>query len=271
MKTVRIDALADSPFRNLDRDAVVCVDVISSTTTLVTVAVMGRRAHPVGSIREAYAVAEASENALLAADEGRSVPEGFEVLASPADLAERDDIGRPMVLYAPPGTQLLANSAAAPAVYLACLRNLTATVQILAARHCRVALLTAGDFGRTRCEDDLAAARIARGLQGHGFVLEDPATEELVNRWSEVDLSLLGWGKSADELRRANRDRDLSFILSHVDDLDCVCLYTSWEIRALPALAAEQVEPARGGEAPHPETEMPVPLGRGFAGPKAVM
>jgi len=234
-RTVKIDALPDSPFRNLERDALVCVDVVSATTTAVTAAASTRRVLVAGSVKEAYELADANPNSVLAADVTGPLPEGFEVRASAAELSESAGPDQTLVLYAPPGTQLLTNSASAPVVYVACLRNLTATVRALAAHHAHVSLLAAGSSGEHRCEDEMAVARIAAGLAKHGFQLEGLGTSEFVARWSEADISLIGWGKSADELRRGGRAEDLAFVLSRVDDLDRVCLYANGEV--------EEVEP----------------------------
>lgn len=232
-KTVRIDAFPDSPFRNLERDAIVCVDVLGATTALVTASASGRRVLPAATVRDAYTMADGTPDAVLAADFQGALPEGFEAQLSLAALEDSPDSDQPLIFFAPPGTQLVVNSAAVPTVYLACLRNISSTIRALVSRHSQVALLAAGASGAQRCEDEMAIARIARGLGRAGFELEGLGTDEFVNRWAEVDISLIGWGKSADELRRAGRSDDLAFTLTHDDDLEDVFLYRDGEVVAL--------------------------------------
>jgi phosphosulfolactate phosphohydrolase-like enzyme len=122
------------------------------------------------------------------------------------------------------GATLAAHGLYWPDVYLACLRNLAATARYLSLRHRRVQILDSATHGDGRCEDQLAAAHIARHLVDAGFEPEGFTTQETLRRWGRADVALLSWGRSAEELRRGHRSADLEFVLSHIDDLDAVCL-----------------------------------------------
>jgi phosphosulfolactate phosphohydrolase-like enzyme len=232
-RTFKIDAFPGSAFRYLERDAIVCIDVICASTTLVTAVSRGRKAIPAATPDAARALAADLGNAIVAID-GPAPRRPGEIAASPFVLSRRDDLARPVVLSGLSGTELMVNSAGARAVYVASFRNMGATARHLARHHRRVVLLGAGADGDFRCEDQMAAARIGAALVNLGFSCEDPGTAGLVQRWAEIDLGVTTWGKSAAELKRDGRADDLSFILHHTDDLDLVCQYRDGAMAAVP-------------------------------------
>jgi phosphosulfolactate phosphohydrolase-like enzyme len=148
------------------------------------------------------------------------------------------DPGRPLVVACSPGAELISRCSGGPTLYVACLRNVSATVERLAARHERVALIGAGAAGEYRCEDQMVASWIARRLLERGFAAHSLVTTEAVTRWGEADAALAGWGKSAEELRRRGRQADLDLVLGGVDDLPVVCTARGGVV---------QVEPEGGG------------------------
>jgi 2-phosphosulfolactate phosphatase len=222
-RKVRIDAFPDSAFRYLHRWTIVCVDVITSGTTAVTAVAQGRRTFAAGDVAEAFRLAHVAEGTL---GEGSM---RFDVAQSPAALARRSD-RRPLVLVDPPGTRLLANCRGGRDVYVACLRNVTATVELLAGRGHDVVLLGAGEGADFRCEDKMATARLGASLVARGFVPDGHETADTIKRWGATDTALLGWGRSAEHLRRSGHADDLEFVLGHVDDLDLACRYVDGEI-----------------------------------------
>ena len=230
---VRIDAFPESAFRYRDRCPIVCVDVITSTTTVVTAVAQGRRIFPAGNDLDALRLAKAFPEALLATESAPSeAPSRFDLAMNPVALSARAD-RQPLVLLDGAGTRLMANCHPGKDVYVACLRNLSATVDFLASRHDEVIVLAAGEGGDFRCEDKLAAARIGRALVARVFTTEGQGTADIIERWGSADVSLIGWGRSADHLRHAGRADVLQFILGHVDDLDVVCSYRDGEVIAV--------------------------------------
>jgi phosphosulfolactate phosphohydrolase-like enzyme len=225
-RTVTIDSVSESPSHHGDCDAVVLVDVICDTTTLVTAVAQGRAAFPAASAPAALHIARGLGDALVGADEDESWRPGFQVANSPVAVASLTD-RRPLVLSCLAGSTLAAHGLFWPEVYLACLRNLSATAHHLALRYRHVLILDGANDGDIRCEDQLAAAHLARQLVGAGFEPAGFATQETLGRWGDADFSLLSWGRSAEELRRRRRSADLDFVLSHIDDLDLVCAYSS--------------------------------------------
>lgn len=234
-RTVRIDAYPDSAFRYLERDAIVCIDVMTASTMMVTAAAQGRSAFPAADTEEALALAACMTDPLLAVESQGPEHVYFEMKNSPAALAHRHDVQRPLVLVGAAGTQLMINTSGARNVYVACFRNLSVTAEYLGAHHSQVVLLAAGHGSQFRCEDEMAAARIARRLMDLGFECEDNATADLVSRWAEADLALAALGKSVADLRRWGRSEDADFILSHLDDLQTVCRYEEGAVRSVEA------------------------------------
>jgi 2-phosphosulfolactate phosphatase len=232
-RTVKIDAFPTSAFRYLEHDAIACIDVIRATTTVATSLARGRRTYVAASPDEAREMAARLSHPLLSGEVGGLMPEGFEIQNSPAAVQVRGDMERPLVLVSSSGTQLLVNACGGNAVvYAACLRNMEATVDELAESHDRVALLGAGSRNEFRCEDQMAAGKIAARLIERGYVAEDMGTEQMAARWAEAEVSLIAWGKSAEYLRRSHQHKDLEFVLAHVDDLGFACRFDGLEAHA---------------------------------------
>ena len=129
------------------------------------------------------------------------------------------------------GTPLLENASGCRAVYVSCLRNLTATADWLASRYQRVAVLGAGSHGEMRCEDQMAVAWLAGRLCERGFGAENARTRDLIERWQGADIVLASWGNSAEYLRKTGQVDDLQFVLDHIDDVNVVCNYDGYEVK----------------------------------------
>ena len=221
-RRVVIDFLPESARAYDDGWAIVAVDVLRATTTAVTIAWTGRRCLPVATLEDAGATAARLERPLLVGELRGELPAGFDLQNSPSLLATRPDIERPAVLLSTSGTRIFGEAAAAAAVYAACLRNVSAQVAHLAARHPRVAVIGAGTKGEFRREDQFGCARVAAGLLDAGYRAGDRATLEVVERWRHAPVQVCAEGRSAEYLRRTGQLADLDFTLSHIDDVDAV-------------------------------------------------
>lgn len=219
---VAIDCFPESAERYRERYAIVVVDVIRATTVAATAVSMGRRVFPARTADDASIVAASLKEPLLVGELGGNMPYGFDLTNSPAQIAVRTDVQRPMVLVSSSGTQLLMNAAGGAAVYVGCLRNVSALARHLAASHERVAVLGAGTRGQFRREDQIGCAWVAEKLVAAGYFAETPRTSELIARWRGADLQVIRGGRSAAYLCRSGQQEDLEFVLSHVDDLDVV-------------------------------------------------
>src|SRR5260221_14318061 len=164
-KTVVIDCFPENLQNYKKGYAIVAVDVIRATTTDITGVALGRRCFPAPTLEAAVPLAARLPNPLLVGELGGSMPYGFDMNNSPADLEARTDIHRPMLLLSTSGTRLICGAAEGQAMYVACLRNHSAQIAYLAAHHAAVAVIGAGSRGEFREEDQLCCAWIAAGLR----------------------------------------------------------------------------------------------------------
>ena len=227
---VVIDCFPESAAKYRDGYAVVAVDVIRATTTAVTGVVAGRRCYPAATLEAVVPLAARLERPLLVGELGGNMPYGFDLTNSPAALAGRNDLSRPMILLSSSGTRLLFEADGANAVYAACLRNYRAQVSELAGRHENVAVIGAGSRGEFREEDQLCCAWIADGLLAAGYRAADTSTQALVERWRGVPVEAAAAGASAAYLRDTGQLQDLDFILEHVDDVDAAFVLDRGEL-----------------------------------------
>ncbi len=139
-----------------------------------------------------------------------------------------------MILLSSSGTELIHRSREAPAVYVACLRNFTATARFLAERHRRVAVLGAGTRGEFREEDQMCCAWIAERLLESGYQAEDERTEKMIREWSGRPVDDCAQGNSAAYLRNSGQQEDLDFVLNHVDDVSAAFIVKHGEVVQIP-------------------------------------
>lgn len=227
---VTIDCFHDHLSEPDPEAAIVAVDVIRSTTTAVTAVAAGRRCFPVPSIEAAVPLAARLKNPLLAGELGGSLPYGFHVQNSPAEVEQRTDSERPIILLSTSGTRLMCEAAMGGVAYAGCLRNVTAQAAHIDGRHDRVRLLGADSRGDFRDEDQLCAAWIAARLVDAGYTAGDELTERLLDRWVDAPLETLRDGRSAKYLLDTDQGQDLDFVLSHVDDLRDVFAVSNGEV-----------------------------------------
>jgi 2-phosphosulfolactate phosphatase len=232
MSTVAIDFLPESAHRYRSGWNVVAIDVIRATTTAITATSLGRQCFPVPSIEAAMALAAVLERPVLCGELGGNMPFGFEVTNSPVAIAARSDLDRPLILLSSSGTQLIHNARAADALYLASLRNYTATANHLAALGAPVVLIGAGTRGEFREEDQKCCALIAELLMDTGFAAHDDLTFQVVERWRNTSPTAWAGSRSVDYLRRTGQLHDFDFIVRHVNDLQTVCPVVGGEVHA---------------------------------------
>jgi 2-phosphosulfolactate phosphatase len=124
---------------------------------------------------------------------------------SPAQLAIRPDISRPLVLLSSTGTRLMYELRHRKSAYLASFRNYSATIAYLAENHNAVVLIGAGTRGEFREEDQMCCAWIASGLIESGFVAQDEMTSQFVERWRGASQNAFLMSRSVEYLRRSSQ------------------------------------------------------------------
>jgi 2-phosphosulfolactate phosphatase len=233
-KMVKIDCLPESVERYRNGHAVVAVDVIRASTTVVTAVEAGRRCFPVTTVEMAAELGSTLQNPLMVGELGGDVPPGFDITNSPVLIAAREDVERPMVLLSSSGTKVMHGSRHSAAGYVACLRNYSAQMEHLKNHHDHVVLIGAGSRGEFREEDQLCCAWIAQGLVDGGYIPEDAMTAEIVGRWRGAEAEGMMISKSVAYLRRSGQLEDLDYILAHVDDVPSVFAMQKGEVVKLP-------------------------------------
>ena len=247
-KSVRIDSLPESAWRYAGYDAIVCVDVLLSATTLVTAVVQGRRVALAADLKGAAAHVAAHQTPLVLTDDPSSPAGQSARFGGPAFVAA--DVGTRPLVHVSHFAAMLAAAAQRARVYVACLRNFEATANELALQHKRVVLIGAGHEGEVCAADQMATAWLALRLQGRDFDLEGRNTNDEVARWASSDVSMIGLSRSAERLRGSGRGAEVDFVLGHVNDLSMVCVYDAGEVHDPVAkrrrLAEETPTPAWG-------------------------
>jgi len=233
---VVIDRFPQNIGKYRDDYAIVCIDVIRSTTTAVTAAASGRRCFPVPSLDRAIDLSNrmADERPLLAGETGEDKHASIGISNSPSMIANRKDIDRPLILLSPSGAELLRESAGGLVTFLACLRNFAAAAEVLAAHYSKVALIGAAHQAEFREEDQLCCAWIADLLVARGFKPATSNTNDLIARWKGVPVAELEKSPGAAFLRQTGQEEDLDFILSHVGDVDASFVMAEDEVLMIP-------------------------------------
>ena len=235
-----IDALPERALLYRETHAIAVVDVFRATTVIVTALSSGHRVYPVASLAEAMNVAGHLKNPILAGEQAGIKPDGFDLNNSPFAVAALDG-SDPIVLLSSAGTQLLAHARGASDIYVACLRNFSATATHLAGAANRVALIGAGTRGEARPEDQMVCAWIGQRLLESGFDAEDDRTLCEVEFWRDIDPAVINSSPSAEYLRESRQTQDTDFVLTHVDDVDAIALYNGQQVTLLST--AEQERP----------------------------
>jgi len=236
-ETVVIDCFPSSVARYVDDHAIVAVDVIRATTMAVTAAAAGRRCVVAADLEDAFTTRDRIGNAVLAGEIGGDMPQGFDMNNSPAELARRGDVDRPLVMLSTLGTQVMLEAGrSAHGAYVACFRNFGAVARHLIDYRGQVAFIGAGSRGEFREEDQMCCAWLAEILVKAGYRPSNAQTTEIIERWSGVPAIACETSNSVAYLRRSGQLDDFDFVIEHVDDLDIVCSIDGNEVRPWPHL-----------------------------------
>lgn len=146
--------------------AVVVVDVVRATTTMVEALASGARAiYPTASTEEAVKLAASlgREDTLLCGERHSVKVEGFDLGNSPAEFTPEMVAGKRLVMCTTNGTAVLARVQEAPRVLAGAFTNLGAVADALRG-HPHVVVVCAGRLGRFALDDALCAGHLLRRL-----------------------------------------------------------------------------------------------------------
>ncbi len=76
----------------------------------------------------------------------------------------------------------------------------------------------------------MCCARIVQYLLGAGYQPLEEETATLARRWGNVSIEEMATGKSARYLQESGQQKDLDFVLSHIDDLDDVYHFAQGQV-----------------------------------------
>ncbi len=232
MKSFVIDYLPERALQYRSEWALVAVDVIRATTMAITASSLGRKCFAVASLDAARSLAKELDNPVLAGEIDGNMPEDFDLNNSPAQLARRDDVSRPLVMLSSSGTRLMVKAQGCDALYLGSFRNARSLGKHLASgTHSKIALIGAGSRGEFREEDQIGCAWIAARLEAAGYTAENEASAEIVRRWRNASATDCLLSRSVDYLKRTGQLEDLDFILERIDDLTDIYMFENGEVR----------------------------------------
>ena len=234
-ETVVIDCFPSSVAQYRHDHVIVAIDVIRATTMAVTAVATGRRCVVAANLPDAFAIRDRIGDAVLAGELRGDMPDGFDLNNSPAELAARADVHRPLVMLSTSGTELMLEAGrSAHGAFIASFRNFAATARHLDMSRRRVAVIGAGSRDEFREEDQMCCAWVGDLLVNAGHRPEDAKTVEIIDRWRGAPATACESGNSVAYLRRSGQLADIDFVTTHVDDLDIVCSIVGNEVRPLP-------------------------------------
>lgn len=225
-----IDCFPESAQRYKTAYAIVIVDVLRASTTIVSALSKGFKIYPVQTTDEAFILASALKNPLLVGELGGNVPFGFDMTNSPVEITKSNDTERPIIFVSSSGSQLMRNSIGADAIYISSFRNFSAVAEYTSTRHERIAIIGAGTRGQFRREDLMGCAWLGEKLQKRGFESGNVLTTGYLMRWKGYGAENIRDGRSAEYLTRTEQVKDLDFTIEHIDDADIVPALVNGEI-----------------------------------------
>ncbi|MCH8548416.1 MAG: 2-phosphosulfolactate phosphatase [Balneolaceae bacterium] len=143
--------------------AVVIIDVLRATSTIVTALMNGARGViPVEDMGEASKIAQNvdSDNYLLCGEKDGMKIEGYNLGNSPLEYTNEEVSGKTLIFNTTNGTKAIKKSLGSAVVYIASFLNENAVVEALRNEKRDVVLVCAGWKGRLAMEDSLLAGSI---------------------------------------------------------------------------------------------------------------
>jgi 2-phosphosulfolactate phosphatase len=166
---VRLEvAFTPAEVRGTAGRAVVVIDVLRATSTIIEALVSGARSVvPAASVEDATRLAEQiGRDAVLLCGERDCQPRrGFHLGNSPAEFTPDRVAGKTLIMTTTNGTGALLAAGPAERVDVASLMNVSAVAEQVAGRGTDTVLLCAGREGSFALEDAICAGRIIRRVQ----------------------------------------------------------------------------------------------------------
>jgi len=193
-------------------DAVVAVDVLRSSTTILTALANGaRNVIPVATIDEAIAVG-GRLRAILGGEVNSVKPPLFHMGNSPLEYVRDKVSGKTVILYTSSGTRLLKFlMSISKKVLVGAVVNVTSLVEYLRKEgFSSVSIITAGKIGSPALEDSYCAGLIVKSLPWN----ECNRNAEIVMKIAELKTDVVKKSLHALELVKLGLGRDVEYSLT---------------------------------------------------------
>lgn len=155
--------------------AIVVIDVLRATTTIVAAMYAGARdIIPAADIEEAEQIARrlGRDSVLLAGERNGLKIDGFDLGNSPSEYTSEVVGGTTIVLTTTNGTRAIqAAAAVSDTVMCGALLNAAAVAELCSERHRHVTLLCAGTNGRFSMDDAIAAGAVIDSFRARGMAM----------------------------------------------------------------------------------------------------
>lgn len=204
----------------LRNKAVVVIDVLRATSTIVTAMMSGAKGViPVEDMGEASRISQSvdSDNYLLCGEKDGVKIEGYDLGNSPLEYSRKGVENKTLIFNTTNGTKAIKKSLGSATIYIASFLNLSAIVNALQVENNDVVLVCAGWKGRLALEDMLLAGNII-------FNLTEGKLAESANDGAKVAFGL--YEKYADDIKQvifqSNHAQRLKEVIG-TDDLEYCC------------------------------------------------
>jgi 2-phosphosulfolactate phosphatase len=200
----------------LEGKAVVAVDILRATSTMVTAFAHGATdIIPVMQLEECREYAE--QGCLTAAERNGIKAEGFDLGNSPFGYMNGQVEGRTVAITTTNGTRAIRMSEAAQEIVIGAFLNLEAVAQHLRELQLDVLVVCAGWKGKFNLEDTLYAGALAERLQDE-FTFENDATLASLHLYHTAKSDLVSFLRQSSHVRRLENleiHKDIEFCLQH--------------------------------------------------------
>jgi 2-phosphosulfolactate phosphatase len=196
----------------VDSDAVVAIDVLRSSTTILTALANGAESViPAASTDEALSIGSKFQ-ALVGGEVNSVRPPMFQLGNSPLEYVRERIGGKTIVLYTSSGTRLLRFlMAVSKKVLVGAVVNVSSLVEHLEKTGFdRVTIITAGRIGSPALEDSYCAGLIVKNLSWR----KCDRNAEIVMKIAELDINVVKKSLHALELVKLGLERDVDYSLT---------------------------------------------------------
>lgn len=193
-------------------DVVIAVDVLRSSTTILTALANGaENVIPASTVEEALNIDEGA-NAILGGEVNSVKPPFFQLGNSPLEYVGEKVNGRTIILYTSSGTRLLRFlTAVSKRVLVGAIVNLSTLVKYLKREGFeKISIVTAGRTGLPALEDTYCAGLIARNLP----LEECNRDAEIAMKIAEMNMNVVKEARHASELVKLGLGMDVEYSLT---------------------------------------------------------